>query len=157
MPRRNVARCARRSAPDTIDTITELVLLNGHAWGIAEWEELLRSRHAFARAWTTWGEELTARWCEAVPGSRPLGAYIAGDIAPPALAHEWPACRHPVRLEGRVVIVDRGAWHRQVAELEHLDRLGLIDDDEHEAAVARLESEYPTGMCRYQNLADDGR
>lgn len=156
MPRRNVTRCPRRGSSATIDYIEEVVLTHGHAWGVAAWEELLRSRHAFARAWGRWRDELTARWIAAYPGSRPMAAYVTGEIPAPDLAHELPALRHPVILEGTVVIADRGHWHRQVAELEYLDGLGLLDDGEYALAVERLDGPDPVGTHRYRSVADEG-
>ena len=154
MPRRTVTKCTRRHAGETISQTDELVLLWGHVFGVAEWEEPLRSRAEFSRLWTRWGEELTRRWTEAYPGSRPLGLYLVGRIEPPAWRHEWPALRHPVRIGGEVVIEDR-AWHGREAELEHLVDLGLVDADEHEAALERLAGPEPTTGRRYEALACD--
>lgn len=156
MPRRTAPRCRRRTAAGTLDYTDELVLLHGHAFGVRSWEELLRSRHAFARAWGAWREELTARWRAAYPGSRPMAAYVTGEIPAPDLAHELPALRHPVILEGTVVIADRGHWHQYAAELEYLDGLGLVDDDEYALAVERLDGPDPTSVHRYRSVADEG-
>ena len=103
---------------------------------------------------SAWGVEITRRWIAAYPGSRPLGLYLVGRIEPPAWRHEWPALRHAVRIGGEVVIEDR-AWHGREAELDHLVDLGLVDDDEHEAALDRLAGPEPTTGRRYEALARD--
>jgi len=154
MPRRTVQRCTRRHGGETISTTDELCLVWGHVFGVADWEQPLQSRSAFSRLWSRWGRELTRRWTEAYPGSRPLGCYLAGEIQAPAWRHEAEALRHPVRIGGEVVIEDR-AWHGREAELDHLVDLGLVDDDEHEAALERLAGPEPTTGRRYEALARD--
>lgn len=152
MPRRTVQKCTRRHAGDTISTTDELCLLWGHCFNVRDWEEPLQSRADFSRLWSRWGEELTRRWIEAYPGSRPLGMYLVGQIEPADWRHDWPALRCPVRIGGKVVIEDR-AWHGREPELEHLVELGLVDDDEHEAALERLAGPEPTTGRRYESLA----
>jgi len=154
MPRRTVQKCTRHYAGETISTTDELVLVWGHCFGVRAWEEPLQSKAGFARLWSRWGVEITRRWIAAYPGSRPLGLYLVGRIEPPAWRHEWPALRHPVAIEGTVVIEDR-AWQGREEELEHLVDLGLVDADEHEAALERLAGPEPTTGRRYEALARD--
>lgn len=153
MPARKVTRCGRRYGLDQIGEIDELVLCNGHAWGVRAWEVALDSEDTLAHLWKRWGEELTARWRDAFPGSRPIAGYLVGEIPPPAWAHELPALRYPVRVGGRVVIADRG-WHLREEELEHLVGLGLVDDDEHDRALDRLDR--PHDHLAYRPLAIRG-
>lgn len=152
MPRRAVQKCTRRHVGDTIDTTDELCLIWGHCFQVADWERPLESRAEFSRLWGRWGDEITRRWIAAYPGSRPAGLYVLGLIQPPDWRHECPACRHPISLEGEVVVEDR-AWHGRDPELEHLYEIGLVDADEYEAAVERLDGPEPTSGQRYEKLA----
>ena len=154
MPRRTVQKCGRRGvAGGGLDITDEVCLTQGHAWGVAAWEWPLRSRADFARLWSRWGDEITRRWIEAYPGSRPAGCYLAGDIQPPAWKHELQPLRSPVRLGREVVIEDR-AWQRREAELDHLVELGIVDDDEYQAAIERLDGPDPTCGRRYRHVSD---
>jgi hypothetical protein len=135
MPRRNAPTCRLRSPDDRIDATVEINLTRGDCFGIGD----LTSRSAFAAAWDDWGDELLPRYVAQFPGSRPMAAYILGEIEPPTWTNPIPLCRHPFRsIDGGTVRLADTSWHRGRAELEHLDALGLIDDDEWEAAVARL-------------------
>lgn len=151
MPRRTVAKCSRRHAGEGLDQGDELCLVWGHCFGVADWERSLQSQAEFSWLWSRWGAELTRRWSQAYPGSRPIGCYLAGEIEPPAWRHENQALRHPVRVGGVVVLDDR-AWHCQEIELDHLVELGLVDDAEYEAATERLDGPEPT-TGRYETLA----
>lgn len=153
MPRRVVTRCTRRGAADTIGQLDELLLRSGHAFGVATWEAAMQSRADYLRLWRRWADEITDRWIDAYPGSRPMAMYVLGELPAPAWRHELPALRQPVVLAGRVVIEDRG-WHGQDIEVEHLASIGQLDDDEHDRAVERLESDDPLGHRRYRPLAD---
>lgn len=153
MPRRTVTKCRRRHAGDRLDKTDEVCLVWGHCFGVREWERPLQSRANLARLWSRWGAEITRRWVEAFPGSRPAACYLLGLIGPPAWKHEFPACRHPVVIEGEVVIEDMG-WHCREIELDHLVDLGLVDDDEYRAAVERLDGPDPTTR-HYDSLARD--
>jgi hypothetical protein len=151
VPRRTVTKCTRRAAAELAQT-DELCIARGHCFGVSGWERPLASRAEFVRLWRRWGDEITERWIDAYPGSRPLAAYVLGEIPAPAWTHELPALREPVTLERVVVIEDRG-WHRQEIEVDHLADLGVIDDDEHDRAILRLES--PDAAChrRYRPIA----
>lgn len=154
MPRRTVQKCSRRYAGERPDQADELCLVWGHCFGVADWEQPLKSTADFSRLWSRWRAELLTRWVAAYPGSRPLGCYLAGEIQPPAWRHEIPALRHPVRIGGEVVIEDR-AWHGQAVELDHLVEIGVVTGDEYEAAVERIAGGQPTAVHRYEALARD--
>jgi hypothetical protein len=154
MPRRTVQKCTRRHAGETIDLPDELCLMFGHAFGITEWEKPLQSRADFSRLWSRCGDEITKRWIEAYPGSRPAGCYLAGQIQPPDWKHELPPLRSPVKLGREVVIEDR-AWQRREIELDHLVELGIVDDDEYQAAIERLDGPDPTCGRRYRHVSND--
>lgn len=154
MPRRVAPKCGRRHAGGRLSVTDELCLTGGHAFGVLEWEEALRSPAVFRRLWSRCGEEITRRWIAAFPGSRPMGSYVVGEIEPPAWRHELPPLRHPVKIAGEVVIADR-AWHMGEVELDHLDDLGLIDDEERRLAVARLDASDARLYSKYRALADD--
>ncbi len=154
MPRRTAQKCSRRHAGQRLDATDELVLVWGHAFGVADWERPLQSQGDFMRLWGRWGAKLTSRWIELCPGSRPIGCYLAHEIEPPAWRHELKPLRHPVRIGGVVVIEDR-AWQGREPELDHLAELGIVAGDELELAAARLAS--PTAGCheRYRLLSDE--
>lgn len=154
MPRRTVQKCGRRHAGATLSTTDELCLTIGHAFGVRDWEEPLQSQAGFRRLWSQWGTEITTRWIEAYPGSRPAGAYAVGEIEPPAWQHEVDALRHPVAIAGTIVI-DDAAWHCREIELDHLVGLGLVGDAEYEAAIQRLAEAEPVAAGRYRSLAPD--
>jgi len=154
MPRRAAPKCGRRYAGERLDCTAELCLTTGDAFGVRDWEIALQSPAEFRRLWRAWGREIVSRWITAFPGSRPLGCYLVGEIVPPAWRHEYPALRHPVRIAGEVVIADRG-WHCGEVELDHLDDLGLIDDEERRLAIERLAGSDARLYRRYRCLSDD--
>ena len=146
MPRRTAPRCRRRGARGTLETTVECCLVWGHCFDVDEWQ--LRGVTDYAAHWAQWSDEITRRWREAVPGSRPMAAYILAEIPPPTWQHDDPIFRHPLRpIDGCAILVPDRTWHTREQELEHLDELGLIDDDEYEAALARLARGY---------IGDDG-
>lgn len=152
MPRRNAPRCPLRgsAADESLDDTVEANLTGGDCFG--HWD--LRTRVEFARPWAKWGEEITARWRAAFPGSRPFAAYVLGEITPPSWRHELPALRRPLRkIEGCSVEIADCGWHKTIAELEHLDALGLIDDDEWDAATERFCAPDWSYHGRYQPIA----
>jgi hypothetical protein len=135
MPRRTAPTCRLRSPDDRIDATVENNVVVGHCFGFAD----LTSRAAFAVAWDDWGDELLPRYVAQFPGSRPFAMYVLEEIPAPTWANPTPLLRHPFRtIDGGTVRMADTSWHRGRAELEHLDSIGLIDDDEWERAVARL-------------------
>jgi hypothetical protein len=155
MPRRTVQKCGRRGAAgDRLDLTDELCLVWGHAFGVHDWERPLASQADFSRLWSRWGDEITRRWIEAYPGSRPAGCYLAGQIQPPTWKHELQPLRWPVKLGREVVIEDR-TWQGHEVELDHLVELGIVDDEEYQAAVERLDGPDPTTGRRYRHVSSD--
>ena len=150
MPRRTAVKCGRRGCRrEELDPLIELALCYGDAFG--PWD--LRARDDFARPWAAWGDEITARWIAAFPGSRPMAAYVLGDLEPWAWEHELPALRHPLPpIAGVEVVIDRGG-HRREQEVDHLRRLGLLDRRELAAALERLAAPDPTYHGRYSPVA----
>lgn len=143
-------RCPRRTADDRIDLTVETNLVDGHCFQFAD----LTTRAAFAVAWDDWGDLILPRYVSTFPGSRPFALYVLGELPPPAWVHPDPLRRHPFRhIEGGTVRMADTTWHQRREELEHLDALGLIDADEWDRAVARLES--PLGTFRYEHLSTD--
>lgn len=151
MPRRTAPRCSRVRIPDgQLDELVETNLCHGDCFG--HWD-LLR-RVDFERPWKIWGEEITRRWVEAFPGSRPFALYVLGAISPPTWRHDLPGLVRPFRrLEGETVAIEDTGWHKLQPELEHLDALGIVDDDEYDRAVERLEGADATYHGRYRPLA----
>lgn len=141
MPRRSVNRCSRRTvSADQLDELVECNLCLGDCYGFAD----LATRAEFARPWSRWRDEITARWADAYPGSRPMAAYLLGELPAPAWRHELAALRKPLReIRGlEVELLDVG-WHRLAHEAEHLVAIGEIDADEYRAAQERLASASP--------------
>jgi len=151
MPRRTVQRCTRRSvAAGQLDATIETNLLYGECFGAFDIEQ----RTEFARPWAAWRDELTARWVEAFPGSRPMAAYLLGEITPPVWQHPLPPFRKPMRpISGIAVSISDTGWHRGLPELDHLVEIGLVDDDEHDLAVERLASLDAIDYRRYRKIA----
>jgi hypothetical protein len=151
MPRRTAPRCPIRGiAEDTLDDMVEFNLCTGEAFD--HWN--LRTRLEFARPWEVWGDEITARWRAAFPGSRPFAMYVLGEIPPATWVNEWPALRHPLRaIEGCTVQIADCRWHKTANELEHLDALGLIDRKEWRAAERRLDERDWSYHGRYQQIS----
>lgn len=153
MPRRPGPKCARRSSPESrLDRTVEMNLVDGSAFGVFD----IHTRGEFARPWAKWGDEITRRWIVGFPGSRPMAAYILGEIPAPTWQHKLPGLRRPLRpIAGlEVAIYDMG-WHKLAPELEHLAAIGLVDDHEYELAAARLASRDATYHARYASLADE--
>jgi hypothetical protein len=137
-------------AAGQLDAAIECNLLYGECFGAFDIEH----RTEFARPWLAWRDELTARWVEAFPGSRPMAAYLLGEITPPVWQHPLPAFRKPMRpITGINVSISDTGWHRGLPELDHLVEIGLVDDDEHALAVERLASLDPIDYRRYRKIA----
>lgn len=153
MPRRTAPVCGRRTTSiDRISMIEEMSLV----WGTAIVRELeLTTRAQFSRPWARWGDEITRRWIEAMPGSRPMAAYLLGEIEPPDWREEVPSRRHPMRpIDGVDVVIDDTAWRCTEIEFDHLDALGLIDRDERKRARERLRRPSPWHTCDYRWMHD---
>lgn len=150
MPRRTVTRCARRGvAADELDQLVEHNLVHGDCFDVFD----LDCRADFARPWAVWRDEITRRWSAAYPGSRPMAAYLLGEIEPPAWVHELPALRRPMRpIRGISIELPDTGWHRLAPELVHLAAIGIVGDDEYGLAVERLDSGCPLAP-RYQAIA----
>jgi len=153
MPRKILSKCLRRgSAGDTLDELVEINLTCGECFG--HWD--LKTRAEFARPWSIWGDEITKRWRAAFPGSRPMAAYILGEIEPATWEHEWPALRHPLRaIEGCSVEIADCGWRKTEHELAHLRRLRLVDAAELRAAERRLAEVGWSDYSRYKRIATE--
>lgn len=151
MPRKILTKCHRRgSIDDRLDELVEMNLTAGDCFG--HWD--LGSLQEFTRPWARWGDEISRRWRAAFPGSRPMAAYIVGEIEAARWVHEWPALRHPLRvIEGCSVRIADTGWHRTEHELEHLDAMGLIDAKERREARRRLAERNWYDSSRYQAIA----
>ena len=87
-----------------------------------------------------------------IGATNPAG-FVLGILVPPAWVHELPGLRHPMRpIEGVDEPLADTSWHKREPEFEHLLELGEIDDQEHAAAIERLDSVWPTDPRRYQSL-----
>ena len=153
MPRRTAPKCSLRTrATGRISMLEEMSLV----WGTTIIPDLeFTTRDQFAKPWAIWGEEVTRRWIDAMPGSRPMAAYILGEIPPATWENEWPAIRHPLRpIAGVDVVIADTAWHTTWNELEHLDDLGLIDDQERDRAHKRLRSPSSSHCGEYAWMYD---
>jgi hypothetical protein len=127
-------------------------LVDGSAFGVFD----IHTRGEFARPWAKWGDEITRRYVAGFPGSRPMAAYILGQLQIPAWQHELPGLRRPLRpIAGLEVAIPDMGWHKLVAELEHLAAIGIVDDDEYDRAVERLARTDATYHGRYVSLADE--
>ena len=154
MPRRTITKCSRRGRAHSIEMPVEFHLCHGHVFGCSIWE--IATYREFAQHWQSWRDEITRRWVEGYPGSRPMAAYLCGEIEPPGWRRELPALRSPVRtLEGCSVRIEDMGWHRWIPEFEHLDRLGLLTAAERRAALARIRGRDPVAPSLYRSIADE--
>lgn len=153
MPRRFVNKCPVRGATaDQLEAVAEMNLTDGECFGCFDFDTHLE----FSRPWSIWREEITRRWIAGFPGSRPMAAYILGEIEPPTWLNKWPILRRPLRpIRGVDVRIADCGWHKTVHELEHLDRLGLVDNEEWNAAVDRLDRRDWRDYTRYVQIAGD--
>ncbi len=153
MPPRTAPKCRRRGTTDHIDQLVEFNLCHGHGFG--PWD--IATRHEFAREWRRWGAEITRRWVEAFPGSRPMAAYIVGEIPPPVFEPEHDEHRpRPLRpIEGIEVVIDDTTFHMGERELRHLVALGIVGKREERLALARLDGPDPTYHGRYRSIYRD--
>jgi hypothetical protein len=132
----------------TIGLDVESNLMWGHFFGIGDIEDF----HTLQANWRTFGKAITERWIEAFPGSRPMAAYLCGDIPPWVWENPTESSRHPIRsIRGLQVTLDTSG-HMLEPELEHLEQLGLLTDEEWKAADRRLDDPYPTNLSRYRRL-----
>jgi len=155
VPRRTVSRCPTRATGADGPRITlpiEENLTAGSCWGFADFRTLAE----YQTTWHLFGAEITRRWITAFPGSRPLAAYIVGEITPPDWVHPDPVLRHPLHeITGLTVAIDT-AFHRNQFEFDHLLDLGLIGDAERQLAEERLDSPGATHFARYRPLHREG-
>ena len=140
MPSRNAPRCTRRAGPERLDQITELNLTSGGAFDVEDWE--FHDVEQFRVPWARWGAEITRRWIEAFPGSRPFTVYILGELPPARWQHDNPMLRHPLRrIAGCTITVPDRTWHTYRPEFDHLVRIGVVDGRERVRARARFASD----------------
>jgi hypothetical protein len=154
MPRRTVTKCSRRHAGEKLDVLVERDLTHADVWGVRSWQ--FSTRGEFSAAWSRWGAVILPRWIEAFPGSRPAAMYVLGLLEPPKWIPELPGLRRPLRrIEGVTVKIPDLGWHRFDPELEHLVDLGIVDDEERERAVERLDGPDPLNYRRYRLASDE--
>ena len=142
MPARNVTRCQPRSTNE-LDPAEERNCI--------EWIPVLphsqfRTFAAMRAVWSRHGAALLRHYVRQRPGTRPFALYALGELPMPALRHEPK--RHSLQtvIEG-ITFFDR--WHyfgsrtgddgwfcggAAWGELEHLRRIGEVDDAEAELA-----------------------
>jgi hypothetical protein len=110
-------------------------------WELTLWQGLriagldLPGIEAFQSAWAEHRVALLDHWRKTMPGQRPWGAYVTGELPPPPIVEE-PFLHDIVRAVGDVV------WHpyRCYDELSHLIELGELDARERREALAREEA-----------------
>ena len=110
------------------------------------------------RALITHGHSDHARWGHrrylSTEAAAPVIRHRLGEIAAPAWKPGPPLHWRPLRRIEGIDVVMPGNWHKQLAELEHLEGLGLIDDDEWDRAIERLDSSNATDHQRYHAIYD---
>lgn len=136
MPKRNTTKCTPKGMGPTITMPVEANLTRGDAWSCWDFTSIAE----FRDAWSSFGPIVTERWCKSVPGSRPMAAYVTGEIPPWSWTHPTPCLRHPLRRIDGVALVLDTAGHTTEHEFHHLVELGVIDADERRLALARLAS-----------------
>lgn len=148
MPRSSRRKCAPRTAGPHIELHIEIRMVFGEDFGIggaltaSDWDAL----------WRRYRRHVLERYVEAFPGSRPVVAYLTGEVEPYRWQHPTKICRHPVELEG--VTIDT-AGHRSEHEFEHLVTAGVVGASEAAAARKRLASPDAQEWSRYRRLSRD--
>lgn len=93
----------------------------------------------FRTTWKHWGSAITERYIAALPGSRPLGAYLYDGLPLPKLKKPSPP-RSTAWLHFADCPSIDFAFTRTEIELEHLIECGEVKPAEEAAAWLRLET-----------------
>jgi hypothetical protein len=103
-------------------------------------------QHDFDTAWRQYRDAILPAWIEAMPGSRPFGCYVCGEIPlPPIVVDPYP--HDEGRRIGNTTYHDARVYGiGDVDELEHLVEHGVVDADEEHAARRRID-ENGTRCC----------
>jgi hypothetical protein len=127
--------------------MVELDLVAGDAFGVFD----IGSREEYVEAWRLHRDAILPAWIASFPGSRPVAAYIDGELPP----WKW---RHRRHISRRMLRDDLGVQmdlngHRTDVELQHLADIGVLDEAEIALAEARLSKPDNDLLSRYQRVA----
>jgi hypothetical protein len=130
-------------------------------WELCVWRGLdigglsFASLAEFELAWEAYRELLLPRYISAMPGSRPFGAYVCGEIAVPPIVQSPYRQDNGRRIESVVFHSAHCYGIADIDELEHLIRLGLVGAGEERAARKRI-AEHGS-RSRYHFVSNDTR
>lgn len=93
----------------------------------------------FETAWRSYRETILPAYIKAMPGSRPFGAYVTGEIPLPPIVVDSYRQDRGRRIGSTAYHDGRCYGHADVGELEHLIRIGLVDVREDRAARKRID------------------
>jgi len=97
------------------------------------------SQRDFDTGWQEYRETILPAWILTMPGSRPFGCYVCGEIPLPPLV-EKPYPHDAGRQIGSTTYHDARCYGiGDVAELDHLVARGFVDADEEHAARRRID------------------
>jgi hypothetical protein len=124
-------------------------------WELAHWQGLDIGGLAFTSlaewelAWEAYRELLLPAFIKAMPGARPFGAYVCGEIALPPIV-ESPRQHDRGRRIGSVVFHDAHCYGiADIDELEHLIGLGLVGAAEERSARKRIDEHGSRSLYRF--------
>jgi hypothetical protein len=150
-------------AVEILDADTEMLLLDGQGWGGGA-SSRLRFREEWVELWSRWREVILPKVIRWRPGTRPLAAYIAGEIPereilvepPTSSSSRWFRLYVPTRT-------GEGRWHYrypypfQTPEAWHLRSLGIVEEEEDRRYRERLQAQSQGGTrCRDEYVYEQG-
>jgi len=95
-------------------------------------------QHDFDSAWRQYRDMILPAWVAQMPGSRPFGCYVTGEIPLPAIVVK-PYRDAAGRRIGNTVYHDARCYGAgDVDELEHLVEIGVVAPDEERAGRQRI-------------------
>ena len=126
-------------------------------WELTIWKGLhipglgLATVAEYEEAWRAYRHIILPAWINAMPGSRPFGAYVAGELPAPPIAQA-------PRLHGGSRSFGESLWHeapaygaRDEGELKHLAAIGEADAGESRRARRRLDEHGSRDLYEWQH------
>lgn len=112
------------------------------------------SQRDFDTGWQEYRETILPAWIRAMPGSRPFGCYVCGEIPlPPLVVDPYP--HDDGRRIGSVVYHNAHCYGTgDVDELDHLVARGIVDADEERAGRQRIDEHGTRLLYSWQHVTE---
>jgi hypothetical protein len=108
----------------------------------------------FDSAWRQYRDTILPAWIAQVPGSRPFGAYVTGEIPLPPLVVD-PHPHDAGRQIGSTTYYDARCYGiGDVDELEYLVEIGVVDPDEERAGRQRIDEHGTRCLYSWQHVTE---